>query len=199
MTDLIVVPQVTEWQRLKGLVLDSVSSPITRRVYNLGLHEFLEWYGREPRPGFTKATVCAWRVALEARGLGTVSINVRITAVRKLAVEAAAVNRIPHQFGRPRGRDILCGPHTSCRATATAFSAASLTLSATNHSHTASARSLSAVIPPTAIPPCPACPTLLGGSKSPPRTSMPSVASPLSSISISGVSLNSTHAEKLYP
>ena len=31
----------------------------------------------------------AWRVALEARGLGAVSINVRITAVRKLAVEAA--------------------------------------------------------------------------------------------------------------
>jgi len=32
--------------------------------------------------------VSAWRVALEARGLGAVSINVRITAVRKLAVEA---------------------------------------------------------------------------------------------------------------
>ena len=31
----------------------------------------------------------AWRVALEARGLGPISINVRITAVRKLAVEAA--------------------------------------------------------------------------------------------------------------
>jgi integrase/recombinase XerD len=89
MTDLIVVPQADHWQRLKRLVLDSVSSPITRRVYNLGLDEFLEWYGREPRPGFTKATVAAWRVALEARGLGAVSINVRITAVRKLAVEAA--------------------------------------------------------------------------------------------------------------
>ena len=89
MTDLIVVPQAAHWQRLKRLVLDSVSSPITRRVYNLGLDEFFEWYGREPLPGFTKATVCAWRVALEARGLGAVSINVRITAVRKLAVEAA--------------------------------------------------------------------------------------------------------------
>ena len=89
MTDLIVVPQAAHWQRLKRLVLDSVSSPITRRVYNLGLDEFFEWFGREPRPGFTKATVCAWRVALEARGLGAVSINVRITAVRKLAVEAA--------------------------------------------------------------------------------------------------------------
>jgi site-specific recombinase XerD len=89
MTDLIVVPQGTPWQRLKALVLDSVSSPITRRVYNLGLDEFIGWYALEPRPGFTKATVCSWRVALEARGLGTVSINVRITAVRKLAVEAA--------------------------------------------------------------------------------------------------------------
>src|SRR3954462_3740795 len=89
MTDLIVVPEATQWQKLKALVLDSVSSPITRRVYNLGLDEFIQWYALEPRPGFTKATVCSWRVALEARGLGTVSINVRMTAVRKLAVEAA--------------------------------------------------------------------------------------------------------------
>ncbi|HEV3331305.1 MAG TPA: site-specific integrase [Bryobacteraceae bacterium] len=89
MTDLIVVPQANEWRKLMALVLDSVSSPITKRVYNLGLNEFFDWYGQEPRPGFTKATVSAWRVALEARGLGSVSINVRITAVRKLAVEAA--------------------------------------------------------------------------------------------------------------
>ena len=89
MTDLIVVPQAAHWQRLKRLVLDSVSSPITKRVYNLGLDELFAWYELEPRPGFTKATVSAWRVALEARGLGYVSINVRITAVRKLAAEAA--------------------------------------------------------------------------------------------------------------
>src|ERR1039458_4418145 len=89
MTDLIVVPQTTDWRRLKGLVLDSVSSPITRRVYNLGLDEFFEWYGREARPGFTKATVGAWRVALEARRLRAVSITVRITVVRKLAAEAS--------------------------------------------------------------------------------------------------------------
>src|ERR1700687_677036 len=99
MTDLIVVPQAAHWQRLKRLVLDSVSSPITRRVYNLGLDEFFEWYGREPRPGFTKATVCAWRVALEARGLGAVSINVRITAVRKLAVEAADNGLLAREVG----------------------------------------------------------------------------------------------------
>jgi hypothetical protein len=33
--------------------------------------------------------VSAWRVTLESRRLGSVSINVRITAIRKLAVEAA--------------------------------------------------------------------------------------------------------------
>jgi integrase len=88
MTDLIVVPQTNQWQKLKALVLDSVSSPITKRVSNLGLDEFFAWYGQAPRRGFTKATVSARRVALEARGLGSISINVRITAVRKLAVEA---------------------------------------------------------------------------------------------------------------
>jgi len=89
MNDLVVADRAAEWPRLKTLVLDSVSSPITKRVYNLGLDEFFAWYGREPRPGFTKATVNVWRAELEARGLGSVSINVRITAVRKLAVEAA--------------------------------------------------------------------------------------------------------------
>lgn len=89
MHELTVVNQATNWQRLKALVLDSVSSPITRRVYNLGLDEFIAWHGPELRPGFTKATVNAWRMALEARGLGPMSINVRITAVRKLAVEVA--------------------------------------------------------------------------------------------------------------
>jgi hypothetical protein len=79
MTDLIVVPQPAPWHKLKALVLDSVSSPITKRVYNLGLDEFFSWFAQEPRNGFTKATVAAWRVALEARGLGAVSINVRIT------------------------------------------------------------------------------------------------------------------------
>ena len=45
MTDLTVVPQAVQWQRLKRLVLGSVSSQITRRMYNLGLDEFFEWYG----------------------------------------------------------------------------------------------------------------------------------------------------------
>src|ERR1700736_755146 len=89
MHDLIVVEKHEEWQRLKALVLDSVSSPITRRVYNMALNEFIAWYQEAPRPGFSKATVSAWRVSLEARGLGSSSIIIRMSAIRKLAGEAA--------------------------------------------------------------------------------------------------------------
>ena len=77
MNDLTAVEKTDEWRRMKSLVLDSVSSPITKRVYNMALDEFFGWYAQEPRPGFTKATVSAWRVTLEERGLGSSSIIVR--------------------------------------------------------------------------------------------------------------------------
>src|SRR5256885_16897251 len=98
MNELVLANRAADWSRLKMLVLDSVSSPITKRVYNLGLDEFFAWFSQEPRPGFSKATVSAWRVALEARGLGAVSINVRITAVRKLAIEAADTGLLAPQL-----------------------------------------------------------------------------------------------------
>jgi len=89
MNDLIVAEKIANWQRLKALVLDSVSSPITKRVYSMALDEFLAFFHVEPRPGgFCKATVSAWRVSLEARGLGSSSIIIRMSAIRKLAAEA---------------------------------------------------------------------------------------------------------------
>jgi hypothetical protein len=60
MHELVLANRATNWQKLKSLVLDSAPSPITKRVYNLGLDEFFAWVEQEPRPGFTKATVSAW-------------------------------------------------------------------------------------------------------------------------------------------
>ena len=59
MNDLVAVQKIVGWQKLKMLVLDSVSSPITKRVYNMALDEFYTWFQQAPRPGFTKATVSA--------------------------------------------------------------------------------------------------------------------------------------------
>ena len=75
-------------ETLKALVLDSVCSPITKRVYNMALDEFMVWF-QAPRPRFTKATVSAWRVSLEERGRGSSSIITTMSANRKLAAEAA--------------------------------------------------------------------------------------------------------------
>ena len=48
MNEIAIANRAADWRRLKTLVLDSVSSPITKRVYNLGLDEFFAWYGEEP-------------------------------------------------------------------------------------------------------------------------------------------------------
>src|ERR1700732_917186 len=89
MNDLIVVQKIAGWEKLKTLVLDSVSSPITKRVYNMALDEFYAWFQQAPRPGFTKATVSAWRVSLAVRGLRSSQLIIRMFAIRKLAAEAA--------------------------------------------------------------------------------------------------------------
>jgi site-specific recombinase XerD len=89
MNELISLEKIAQWQKLKTLVLDSVSSPITKRVYNMALDEFMAWFQQAPRPGFTKATVSAWRVSLEDRRLGSSSIIIRMSAIPKLAAEAA--------------------------------------------------------------------------------------------------------------
>src|SRR5271156_6927760 len=89
MNDLVTIEKIAQWEKLKALVLDSVSSPITKRVYNMALNEFYAWFQQAPRPGFTKATVSAWRVSLEERDLGSSSIIIRMSAIRKLAAEAA--------------------------------------------------------------------------------------------------------------
>jgi len=85
-------------------VLDSVSSPITKRVYNMALDEFMTWFQQAPRPGFTKATVSAWRVSLEERGLGSSSIIIRMSAIRKLAAEAADNGLLAQELAQGIGR-----------------------------------------------------------------------------------------------
>src|SRR5579862_2099167 len=127
MHDLIAVERIAQWEKLKTLVLDSVSSPITKRVYNKALNEFMAWFQQAPRPGFTKVTVSAWRVSLEARGLGSSSIIIRMSSIRKLAAEAADNGMLAPELaaGIARVKSAKCvgvrtgtgcrrGKHSSC-------------------------------------------------------------------------------------
>src|SRR5260370_11418949 len=84
-----ITESTDQWDRLKALVLDDVTSPHSRRGYGVALDGFLSWWESEGRPPFTKATVQAFRVKLEGDGLAGATINVRLCAIRKLATEAA--------------------------------------------------------------------------------------------------------------
>jgi site-specific recombinase XerD len=90
MHDLIPVPPQPDFVRIKTLVLDSVTSPHSRRAYDRALTDFLAWYRTAAAgQGFTKATVQRYSRHLEEQGLAASTRNVRLSAVRRLAAEAA--------------------------------------------------------------------------------------------------------------
>jgi site-specific recombinase XerD len=77
-------------ERLTALVFDSVNSPESKRAYSKGMSDFMSWYKTTaPGTGFTKATVQAYRAHLVGLGLAASTINVRLSAIRRLAAEAA--------------------------------------------------------------------------------------------------------------
>ena len=77
------------WAIITALVLDGLSSRHTRRAYSQALDEFLIWFHDEPGREFNKAVVQKYRAELETKGLAPSSINVRLSAIRRLALEAA--------------------------------------------------------------------------------------------------------------
>ncbi|HWT80196.1 MAG TPA: site-specific integrase, partial [Candidatus Methylomirabilis sp.] len=85
----LLTPNMAAWERVKMLVLDSVPSPESRRAYGRAVDQFLGWYIESGATGFTKATVNAYRSHLETQGLSASTVNLRLSAIRKLAAEAA--------------------------------------------------------------------------------------------------------------
>ena len=78
------------WDEVKALVLDSVSSPHSKRAYARALEDFAGWAKQSGQgTAFGKALVQRYRSVLEEKGLAPSSINVRLAALRKLAMEAA--------------------------------------------------------------------------------------------------------------
>ena len=98
MNQLVVADRDFRMAQLKSLVLDSVSSPVTRRVYNPGLdvHQRVVWAGTATgrvHQSDGHGLACGAR---SRSGPRPISINVRITAVRKrlIAIQQARPNQL---------------------------------------------------------------------------------------------------------
>jgi site-specific recombinase XerD len=78
-----------DWRSIASLAVDAVSSAHSKRAYEKALNDFLAWYSAEARPPLSRAIVQQYRSVLESTGLAPPSINLRLSAIRKLAAEAA--------------------------------------------------------------------------------------------------------------
>lgn len=103
MTELATIT-TTSIQPIVDLVCNAVTSKHTRRAYERALTDFMAWHGNTGQTGFSKATVQAHVTALRDAGVSASSINQRITAIRKLAVELADNGIVPESTAQAIGR-----------------------------------------------------------------------------------------------
>lgn len=89
-----LVPQ-SDWYAVIDLVTQSVDSPHSKRAYSRALIDFLDWYERNGRPPFGKATINAYREEMLQAGKSRSSINQALSTIRKLASETADNGLVP--------------------------------------------------------------------------------------------------------
>ena len=84
-----IVLRLPDLDHSKVAVLNSLTSPGSRRVYQFAINQFITWYCSEPRLAFNRIVVVRYRMHLESRRLAANTINQQLAAVRRLAHEAA--------------------------------------------------------------------------------------------------------------
>ena len=83
------VLKLPDLEQSKSAVLNSLTSVNSRRAYDYAIREFTDWYCSEPRLAFNKMVVTRYRMFLEQAHYSASTINLQLTAVRRLAYEAA--------------------------------------------------------------------------------------------------------------
>ena len=84
-----LVLRLPDLDHAKSSVLNSLSSPCSRQNYKFAMDQFIAWYCSEPRLALDRTVVLRFRLHLEPLGLAAGTINQRLSAVRRLAYEAA--------------------------------------------------------------------------------------------------------------
>ena len=82
-------PTIPELEQSKKAVLDALVSAHSRRAYKHAIEGFTAWYCSEPRIAFNRLIVVRYRSFLESQSLSPATVNLHLSAVRRLADEAA--------------------------------------------------------------------------------------------------------------
>src|SRR5215469_5615169 len=84
-----IVLRLPDLDHTKTAVLNSLTSPASRRVYQYAIDKFIAWYCSEPRLAFNRIVVVRYRIHLESCSLAANTINQHLAVVMRLAHEAA--------------------------------------------------------------------------------------------------------------
>src|SRR5664279_6242258 len=79
---------IPELQQSKTAVLNTLASKHSRRSYEYAIERFIAWYCSEPRLTFNRSGV-RYRAFLERLSLSAATINLHLSAIRRLADESA--------------------------------------------------------------------------------------------------------------
>ena len=80
---------IPELEQSKAAVLNTLASVHSRRSYTFAINRFIAWYCSEPRLTFHRAVVVRYRSHLESLHLSASTINLHLSAIRRLADESA--------------------------------------------------------------------------------------------------------------
>ncbi len=89
----LVIPDTAS--TIVNMVIDGLTSAHSKRAYARALTDFMAWYRATGQTTLSKATVQRYAAELAARGLSAANINQRLSAIRKLAREAADNGALP--------------------------------------------------------------------------------------------------------
>jgi site-specific recombinase XerC len=80
---------IPELQQSKTAVLNTLASQHSRRSNEYAIERFIAWYCSEPRLTFNRSVVVKYRAFLERLSLSAATINLHLSAIRRLADESA--------------------------------------------------------------------------------------------------------------
>jgi integrase/recombinase XerD len=89
--ETMLVPIQTDPAPIIAAVLAGVNCANTRRAYSRALCQFAGWLNANGNPGLNRQTVTAWRQSLVDSGAGSATVNLCLSAVRRMVDEAAAL------------------------------------------------------------------------------------------------------------
>jgi hypothetical protein len=97
-----IVLKLPDLDQAKSAVLNSLSSPHSRRNYKFAMEQFISWYCSEPRLALNRTVVLRFRLYLESLGLAAGTVNQRLAASgdsrMKLPIPACSARNSLREF-----------------------------------------------------------------------------------------------------